>query len=181
MKVYTRTGDNGNTSLADGTRILKSDCRLEAYGTLDELNAQVGLLGALLTDAQEQQLIEQIQNTLFSIGAQLASPCQKEETAQQHDHTVEQLEKHIDDIQSVLPPLHDFILPAGNRAAIQAHICRTVCRRFERRLVELAEQGTTPSGILCFSNRLSDYFFVLARKINFLAGITEKKWQKTCK
>ena len=180
--VYTRTGDAGQTSLIGGTRVSKTDLRLEAYGTVDELNAQLGLLLTYLTDADKAaadrtadvQLLLGVQSCLFTVGAALATDSTKmapRPTAIVTPEMVSELEQAIDRIDSQLPPLRLFILPGGGRAAAVAHVCRTVCRRAERRILALAEQADVAPELLAYVNRLSDYLFVLSRKLN----VDEKK------
>lgn len=180
--VYTRTGDAGQTSLIGGTRVSKTDLRLEAYGTVDELNAQLGLLLTYLTDADKAaadrtadvQLLLGVQSCLFTVGAALATDSTKmapRPTAIVTPEMVSELEQAIDRIDSQLPPLRLFILPGGGRAAAVAHVCRTVCRRAERRILALAQQSEVAPELLAYVNRLSDYLFVLSRKFN----VDEKK------
>lgn len=180
--VYTRTGDAGQTSLIGGTRVSKTDLRLEAYGTVDELNAQLGLLLTYLTDADKAaadrtadvQLLLGVQSCLFTVGAALATDSTKmapRPTAIVTPEMVSELEQAIDRIDSQLPPLRLFILPGGGRAAAVAHVCRTVCRRAERRILALAQQAEVAPELLAYVNRLSDYLFVLSRKFN----VDEKK------
>ena len=160
MKIYTKRGDRGETVLADGTRVSKSDVRIDAYGTLDELNTHIGVLAGQMPQSlrEDKEYLGKLQNMLFSLGAYC-----------------------IDGMLCLLPSLREFILPSGTPAALQAHVCRTVCRRFERRLVDLSSVGSLHANAIRFANRLSDYLFVLARKLNFIEGVDEKKWQKPCK
>ncbi len=188
MKVYTGTGDGGKTSLFSGERIAKNDARIEAYGAVDELNAIVGAVAAALpsdsaAEAVKAQLI-QIQSDLFHVGAWLAttpgSPSTKHLKLLRSDHS-QRLEDQIDAMQAELDELKAFILPGGHPSAAWAHLARTVCRRAERRAVALAEkQALVADGadaMLVFINRLSDYFFVLARYCNRLAGVVDEIWQ----
>lgn len=184
MTIYSRTGDSGTTSLADGTRVRKDDVRIEVLGTLDELNAHVGMLMTLITDKEELSLLDKVQHHLFAIGAIMAyypmePPMYLCEKFSSNDILL--LEKAIDAITSFLPPQTSFILPSGSSCACQAHICRTVCRRAERQLVSLITDQSFHLHSIQFLNRLSDYLFVLARKCNFCHGITEKRWTKYCK
>ena len=193
--VYTRTGDAGQTSLIGGTRVSKTDLRLEAYGTVDELNAQLGLLHTYLADptadesvvatrAVDAALLLRVQSDLFSVGASLATDTSKlppRPTAIVTPEMVSELEQAIDRIDSQLPPLRLFILPGGGRAAAVAHVCRTVCRRAERRILALAEQADVAPELLAYVNRLSDYLFVLSRKLNVDEKIEEIIWNKRCK
>lgn len=192
-KVYTKTGDQGMTSLVGGIRIDKSSTRLEAYGTVDELSSQLGLLASIVrndskSDKNELQdiceLIERIQNTLFNVCSYLATDTSQTpvyESAQLHTEEISILENAIDQITPTLPVLHSFVLPGGTMAASQAHVCRTVCRRAERRIVALTREAEINPDVLRYINRLSDYLFVLARKLNFIASEEEKIWRKTCK
>ncbi len=193
--VYTRTGDAGQTSLIGGTRVSKTDLRLEAYGTVDELNAQLGLLHTYLADpttdesvaaarAVDAALLLRVQSDLFSVGASLATDTSKlppRPTAIITPEMVSELEQAIDRIESQLPPLRLFILPGGGRAAAVAHVCRTVCRRAERRILALAEQADVAPELLAYVNRLSDYLFVLSRKLNVDEKKEEIIWNKRCK
>ena len=190
--VYTRTGDAGQTSLIGGTRVSKTDLRLEAYGTVDALNAQLGLLLTYLTDADKAaadrtadvQLLLGVQSCLFTVGAALATDSTKmasRPTAIVTPEMVSELEQAIDRIDSQLPPLRLFILPGGGRAAAVAHVCRTVCRRAERRILALAQQSEVAPELLAYVNRLSDYLFVLSRKLNVDEKKEEIIWNKRCK
>ena len=179
MKIYTKTGDDGTTSLANGKRVSKTNPRLEAYGTADELNSHIGLLRSMIASPDEAQLqtLTSIQSDLFTIGALLAgAPADKLPDLTPH---LALLEEQIDEISLVLPPLKSFILPAGCQAACQAHVCRTITRRLERMVlaVNMAEDCSskenddtkpeqTEHSIMQYINRLSDYFFVLARYLN---------------
>jgi len=183
-KVYTRTGDQGQTSLVSGQRVSKASARLEAYGTVDELSAHLGLLASLLPEGHDREMLVGIQNLLFSVCANLATD---QTTTSLHpsallpENAIERVETEIDTIMQQLPERQGFILPGGCREAAQAHVCRTVCRRAERRIVALAGETTVSPEVQQYINRLSDYLFVLAKKLNFIAGITEKTWQNACK
>ena len=162
MKIYTRTGDGGTTSLSDGTRILKDDALLRAYGTVDELNA---FIGVLISDEKESFLTE-IQQMLFVIGGMLATPVPNwEKYWKQADLDVflVRTESEIDRLSANLEPLKGFILPQGNRSIAEAHVCRTVCRRAEREVVSLLPLSSAFGKVQIVLNRLSDYFFILAR------------------
>ena len=177
MKIYTKRGDKGTTSLVGGVRVLKTDIRLEAYGTVDELNSQLGVLETYLTEAEDKELMEYIQRKLFAIGGYLATDQSKTEIRQNFIVTpddVKTIEDAIDAAETVLPPLRSFVLPGGARGAAVAHVCRTVCRRTERRILALGEQYPLDEQLLAFMNRLSDYLFNLARKINIIANENEK-------
>lgn len=183
-KVYTRTGDNGTTSLVGGVKIKKSDIRLEAYGTVDELSAHLGLLAALMTQSKEQQTIIRIQNNLFNVCTHLATDQNQTPlytSAHLADGETTFLEKEIDRMMSLLPERQGFILPGGTQAAAQAHVARTVCRRAERRIAALAEVTVVGNEIQQYVNRLSDYLFVLAKIINFNSKKSEIIWQNACK
>ena len=182
-KVYTRTGDKGTTSLVGGVRISKSDARLEAYGTVDELSSHLGLLAAMMPDSSERPTIIRIQNTLFNVGTHLAtdqSQTQLYPSAHLPESEVSFLEQEIDRLMILFPERQGFILPGGTPAAAQAHVARTVCRRAERRIAALAEVATVGTEIQQYVNRLSDYLFVLAKIINFNSGQNEIIWQNTC-
>lgn len=189
-KVYTKTGDNGTTSLVGGIHIGKADIRLEAYGTVDELNSHLGLLAALLpaddnnhTDSDDRRTIEQIQSILFNVGTHLATDLSQTPlypSARLPEGATKQLEEKIDRTLSLLPEAQGFVLPGGTPAAAQAHVCRTVCRRAERRVVALAAEAEVGLEIQTYLNRLSDYLFVLAKKLNFIAGESEKMWHNPC-
>ncbi|MBO5380512.1 MAG: cob(I)yrinic acid a,c-diamide adenosyltransferase [Bacteroides sp.] len=181
MKIYTRTGDKGKTSLIGGKRVSKTHQRLEAYGTIDELNAHIGLLLAQLpADESERTTLLQVQNILFVVGAQLATPPEVTGTLTVTPEMLSTLEEAIDRIEAALPSLKAFVLPCGTQAASQCHVCRTVCRRAERRVLALASRATIPSELTSYLNRLSDYLFVLSRKINNEQGMQEIFWQNPC-
>jgi cob(I)alamin adenosyltransferase len=176
VKVYTRTGDDGSTRLADGTRVSKANLRVRAYGDVDELNAAVGVLRAedLPTEAASQ--LERVQELLFEIGSFLADP----EGTFSLSAAVKQpewLEHWIDAMQAELPELRNFVLPAGGRAAAVAHVARTVCRRAEREVVALRDQGAEANAVVPILNRLSDALFVLARWLNHRDGLSDVLWQ----
>ncbi|MBR1526820.1 MAG: cob(I)yrinic acid a,c-diamide adenosyltransferase [Prevotella sp.] len=182
-KVYTRTGDRGTTSLVGGVRTSKSDMRLEAYGTVDELNAHIGLLLSQMPECEECQLLERVQSDLFNVGTHLATDQSQTPlyaSARLSAAEVKMLEEAIDRLLAELPEQSGFVLPSGTVAASQAHVCRTVCRRAERRIAALAEHAAVGAEIQQFINRLSDYFFILAKKINFIEGRAEKIWKNAC-
>ena len=175
MKVYTRTGDDGSTRLADGSRASKASPRVAAYGEVDELNVAVGALRTeALADGARAEL-ERVQNLLFEIGAFLADP---RGTFALSEGVVDPswVERWIDAMQSELPELRSFILPAGGRAATFAHAARTACRRAEREVVDLRDHGAEVASVLPFLNRLSDAFFVLARWLNHRGGVDDTVW-----
>lgn len=182
--VYTRTGDSGTTSLVGGTRVPKTHVRLEAYGTVDELSSQLGLLITYLSDEHDRDFLLQVQNLLFVIGSHLATDRTKtalREASLLDPSAIERMEHEIDRLDSLLPPLKAFVLPGGGRAAAVCHVCRTVCRRAERRILALAETVETDPGLLAYVNRLSDYLFVLARKLNQDEKKEEIFWDNRCK
>ena len=183
-KVYTRGGDKGLTSLVGGQRVSKASTRLEAYGTVDELSSHLGLLAAMLPEGHEQQMVIRIQNCLFNVCTNLATD-QTETPLYPSAHLpegeTELLEHEVDSIMGEMPERQGFILPGGTPEAAQAHVCRTVCRRAERCIVALAEETVVSSEVQQYINRLSDYLFVLAKKLNFIAGKSEKIWQNACK
>jgi len=180
MKIYTKTGDDGTTSLANGQRVSKTDTRLQAYGTADELNSFVGLLHSKLTAEEHDQLSEQIlwiQNKLFNLGAQLSGA--DGQWIGQDD--VICLEKWIDDIELTLQPIHAFILPGGSEGVALAHVCRTITRRLEREMLHCSTCANVQDqdAILGhFINRLSDYWFVLAKKMAQVEKISVFLWKK---
>ena len=183
-KVYTKTGDKGETSIIGGIRVKKSCERLEAYGTVDELSSHLGLLASMLHDGEDKDLIIRIQNNLFSVCSNLATDQSQTplyDSAKLPDGEIEILEHEVDEIMNLLPERQGFILPGGTQAAAQAHVCRTVCRRAERRIVALSEVAQISPETQQYINRLSDYLFVLAKKINFNAGVSEIIWQKVCR
>jgi cob(I)alamin adenosyltransferase len=178
MKLYTRTGDAGQTSLFDGTRVSKHDARVDAYGEVDELNAWLGVVRAAGLDADLDAELVQLQRDLFALGSRLADPAEKiadrVTKASIDDADVERLERFIDRMDAEAPPLRRFILPGGSPAGAALHVARTVCRRAERRMVAL----TPPIDpvLLRYVNRLSDLLFALARAVNHRAGQPETEW-----
>ncbi|HSX57705.1 MAG TPA: cob(I)yrinic acid a,c-diamide adenosyltransferase [Candidatus Saccharimonadales bacterium] len=177
-KIYTKTGDSGETSLFGGKRVKKSDPRIEAIGSVDEINSTLGICASETQNSEIKTLVHQIQNKLFEIGAELANPEGVGEHSQKmilQDSDVEFLEKQIDHYQSDLPAMNQFILPGGTRSASYFHLARSVTRRTERYLTQL--ENTNPA-IQKYLNRLSDLFFVLARAENHSAGEEDKPWQK---
>ena len=174
--IYTGTGDNGTTSLCGGTRVAKDHPRVEAYGTLDELNAHLGLLATSLDNAATIGFIEEIENNIFNIGCHLANENCQDSPVDESD--IEKLEKEIDAISTSLPQLKSFILPAGSEQAARANVCRTICRRAERQMTTLGKEHNVAPLAMVYVNRLSDYLFVLQRQL--LDG-KEKIWQKACK
>lgn len=174
--VYTRTGDNGTTSLIGDTRVEKDHPRVEAYGTLDELNAQLGLLAIAMGNHQQRATVERIENNIMSVSCILATEKNVQCTVAVNETTL--IEKEIDSIEAQLPPLAGFVLPSSVYASAQANVCRTVCRRAERRIVTLSKSCQIDNSILTYINRISDYLFSLSRLLN---DGEEKKWEKTCK
>ncbi len=182
-KVYTRTGDKGETSIVGGIRMSKSSQRLEAYGTVDELNSHLGLLVALMPEGDERQMVVRIQKVLFTVCTNLATDQSQTplyDSARLPEGEITLLEQEVDRMMRLLPERQGFILPGGTQAAAQAHVCRTVCRRAERRIVALTEVAEVSPEVQQYINRLSDYLFVLAKIINFNAGVSEIIWEKVC-
>ncbi len=178
MKIYTKTGDTGQTSLFGGDRLSKDDARIEAYGTVDELNAFVGLLRDHLSDEEVRALLLVIQNRLFTLGAHLATaPGRQSAAPDLQDEDIQLLEQAMDRMDEVLAPLRNFILPGGHAAISYAHLARTVCRRAERRVVGLVQEDDNVEIIIRYLNRLSDYFFVLARYVAHLYKVEEVIWK----
>lgn len=172
-RIYTRTGDDGTTGLGDGTRASKESLRIEAIGTVDELNSFVGLLLAEAPGDEMSAKLEDIQHDLFDLGGDLSIPGRVTINATQ----VNRLEKQLDDYNAVLPALREFILPGGTRAASLCHVARAVCRRAERRVVELYRAETDIPPHLQYLNRLSDFLFVLCRILNRQQGVEDVMWQ----
>ena len=182
--LYTRTGDAGTTSLVGGTRVSKADARLEAYGTIDELNSHLGLLAATPgVDAPSIDFIQSIQNRLFNLGAYLATPSESAtpDTLPApkgiDESEIRHIEAEIDRLDTTLPPLNSFILPGGCPAACQANIARTVCRRAERHIITLAATSPVHPLAIAYVNRLSDYLFTLSRHLNNLSSTPELPWR----
>ncbi|HHH36616.1 MAG TPA: cob(I)yrinic acid a,c-diamide adenosyltransferase [Gammaproteobacteria bacterium] len=172
-KIYTRTGDAGETGLGDGARVAKDHPRIEAIGDIDELNCQLGVLLCTELPDKLRQALTGIQQRLFDIGAGLSMPgmpCLPE-------GAVEKLETLLDELNATLPPLKEFILPGGSQAAASCHVARAVCRRSERRLVTLARQEALDPAIMQYVNRLSDLLFVMARVLARLADSEEVQWR----
>lgn len=178
MKVYTKTGDAGTTSLVGGKRVPKDCARLESYGTIDELNAQVGLLLTYVSEPVDKETLIGIQNNLFVIGAQLATEAPQVPSVIITSVDVTKLEQSIDAASEGLPKWRGFTLPGGCRPAALAHVCRTICRRAERRILALNSSEEVAPELLAYVNRLSDYFYILALRLNFLQGTDEILWHK---
>jgi len=177
-RVYTKTGDKGKTGLIGGTRVSKNDVRLEAYGTIDELNSYIGLLRSYGTD-ELNKIIIGIQNQLFNIGSYLATDDSVSDfrtNIKLEEVRIEELEKEIDKLEQGLPQLTGFILPGGHESVSFCHIARTVCRRAERRVISMSEQFETDGWIVRYLNRLSDFLFVLSRYFSGNFGVKEIHW-----
>ena len=178
MKIYTKTGDGGESSLYGGTRLPKSDLRFEAYGTIDELNAALGIALAQVGAVEYQEELSRVQADLFSLGAELAlSPGQELKARPIGAVETTALERRLDELQAKLPELKNFILPGGGALGGALHLARTVARRAERAVVRLKSQIEIRDEILTYLNRLSDYLFVLARYVNAKTGHQEITWQ----
>lgn len=178
MKIYTKGGDKGKTSLLGGKRVSKSDMRIEAYGTVDELNAQIGLLKDYDISADLKASLLKIQHDLFKIGSILACEVDPDQynLSLIKDSDIIEIEKLIDEMEGKLPVLKNFILPGGDIAVSQCHIARCVCRRAERYIVLLSKEEVVQEVIIMYLNRLSDYLFVLARRIGHDKGVKEINW-----
>jgi len=172
-KIYTRTGDDGTTGLGDGTRVPKDDPRVEAYGTVDELNSALGLLLAGALPDAVRTLLTRVQHELFDLGSELCLPGY----SAIHDAMVDALEHELDGFNAALPPLEEFILPGGSPAAAQCHVVRTVCRRAERRVATLARNAAVAPAVGRYLNRLSDLLFVIARVLARADGGSEVYWR----
>jgi cob(I)alamin adenosyltransferase len=178
FKIYTKTGDEGETSLFGGKRLLKNNIRIEAYGTVDELNAFVGLVRDFVTDGYSKEMLKAIQDILFTIGANLASdPGKSMPVPDIKPSDVEALESAIDNMESQLPVLKNFILPGGHPLISYCHLARCVCRRAERQVISLNEVEAVEAILLQYLNRLSDYFFVLGRYQGQILQVEEVVWR----
>ncbi len=179
MKIYTKTGDAGKTSLIGGTRVPKHHLRIETYGTVDELNSAIGMIRDLLLDSKTLVVLNEIQDRLFTIGSLLASDPEKSRMKLPDllESDVTLLEKEIDRMNEVLPELKSFILPGGHVHSSWCHIARCICRRCERLVSQLSEENEVNGLILIYLNRLSDYLFVLARKVLLDENCTEIPWR----
>lgn len=181
MKIYTKTGDRGETGLFGGPRVRKDSPRIEAYGTIDELNALLGLARCEPLPADIDRLVGQIQSELFDVGAELATPDPiRHGMAVVGGAEIARLEGAIDHFEATLEPLKQFILPGGARGAAALHVARTVCRRGERRVIALANSGgeAVSNHLIVYLNRLSDLLFVLARAVNAAAGLGDVPWRR---
>jgi cob(I)alamin adenosyltransferase len=179
MKIYTKTGDDGTTSLFGGERVTKSHYRIEAYGTVDELNAFIGLLRDQDINQERQSILIDIQNNLFVIGSVLATEPNntKVKTPQLTEADIQVLESAIDQMDSQLPPLNNFVLPGGHASVSFGHIARTICRRAERQVIGLDSHEKINSLVIQYLNRLSDYLFMLCRKMSADLGVNEIPWK----
>lgn len=184
-KIYTKTGDKGETSLFTGKRVQKNDPFIEALGSVDECNSSLGVVVAFLPATQETGAVrvqlERIQHALFDVGAALATPrtCamdSKLEKTRFDKEEVEQLELWIDEMTELLPPLHVFILPGGSQCGSLIHVARSICRRAERRILPLHRDKEVSDAVIIYINRLSDYLFCLSRYVNFLSKVRETEW-----
>lgn len=165
--IYTKTGDKGTTALVGGTRVAKAHVRLDAYGTIDELNSFVGFLACTIDEAEEREMLSYIQHRLFTVGSYLATETEAippKAASIISDDDIKKIEQRMDEIDSKLPKINKFILPGGSESAGRANLCRTVCRRAERCIYRVKESFPVDDNILMFVNRLSDYFFLLGRK-----------------
>jgi len=178
MKIYTKTGDKGLTSLIGGTRVPKYHLRIESYGTVDELNSYIGLIRDQDISEHDKDVLKHIQDRLFTIGASLAADPERSKMVipDLHEEDIELLEHEMDIIDEQLPPLKHFILPGGSNAISFCHIARCVCRRAERITVHLAGESPVDEKVNIYLNRLSDYLFTLARKIGDEQSVPENKW-----
>lgn len=181
FKIYTKTGDGGNTSLIGGTKVPKNDLRIETYGTVDELNSWIGLVNDQLNDAVLKPELKEVQDRLFTIGSALATDAEKESKMRLpdlHDSDVQFLEQRIDEMTAQLPEMKSFILPGGHVAVSSIHVARCVCRRAERLAVALQHEGLfVDEKIIRYLNRLSDYLFTLARFAGQKLGAEEVPWK----
>lgn len=179
MKVYTKTGDKGQTSLIGGTRVPKHHIRIEAYGTVDELNSHIGLIRDQQIDEESKKILVEIQDRLFTIGSSLASDPEKSKMKipdlKEEDVTL--LEKEIDKMNETLPEMRSFVLPGGHTTVSYCHIARCVCRRAERLTIHLSENSFVAELVIKYLNRLSDYLFVLSRKLSHDLHATEIPWK----
>ncbi|MET3113536.1 cob(I)alamin adenosyltransferase [Pedobacter sp. CG_S7] len=178
MKIYTKTGDKGLTSLIGGTRVPKFHLRIECYGTVDELNSYIGLIRCQDIKTHHQEFLKEIQDRLFTIGAALASDPEKSrmKIPDLHEADIERLEKEMDRMNEVLPELTHFILPGGNTVVSFCHVARCICRRAERLTFHLADESFVDEKMTVYLNRLSDYLFVLGRMLNLDAKTEENIW-----
>jgi len=183
MKIYTKTGDNGKTSLFGGQRVSKDAQRIEAYGCVDELNSHIGVVRSLKPPHEIERILDRVQRELFVLGTDLATPVTRPPQKIDRIETrhIEQLEKDIDRLDSALDSLQQFILPGGSHVSAELHVARTVCRRAERRIVQLSKNGGTGTTPVVYTNRLSDLLFVAARFVNKKEGAEDTKWESNRK
>lgn len=181
MKLYTKTGDKGSTGLIGGTRVSKSDVRLEAYGTVDELNAQIGVLISLEVADEHAVFLQNMQNLLFTVGSNLATDTTKTDyktASVMKDEFITAVEKEIDRLDQALPLLQQFIIPGGTQQSAQCHVCRTIARRAERRIIEMNDLYPVDNKVIIYVNRLSDYFFILSRTLLKEKNMKEISWKQ---
>ena len=178
MKIYTRKGDSGHTSLSDGDIVNKHNLSVDAYGTIDELNSFLGLLKDYIKDDKIKDILNKIQIKLFSIGSILASGKNKNisEKVKIEKKDVEYIELEIDRLNKDLPELKNFVIPGGHKTSSYSHVCRSICRRAERKISELNNKSSVDSNILAYVNRLSDFFFVLSRFLKHSDNVSESHW-----
>jgi cob(I)alamin adenosyltransferase len=183
MKIYTRSGDDGDTALFGGGRVPKAHARVEAYGTVDELNAVVGVAVSSVQDPEIEARLETIQHDLFTLGSDLATPParagrKRPATPELPPGRIAEMESWIDEADEELPPLKAFVLPGGSEGAAALHLARTVCRRAERTVVALRESESVSEGVVPYLNRLSDLLFTFARLENHRSGVADVEWRK---
>jgi len=179
MRVYTKTGDDGTSGLIGGTRVEKYDLRLESYGTVDELNSWIGLIRSQPIDEATKELLATVQTNLFVVGARLATDLSKTDLSARlpiRPEDIARLEAEMDRMLDLLPPMEHFVLPGGSNSISYCHLARTVCRRAERRVCQLSKEVPIPAELIKFLNRLSDYLFVLSRKVAMDEGVNEVQW-----
>lgn len=183
MKIYTKTGDKGETSLLGGARVSKGHIRIEAYGTVDELNSYIGMLRDQTVNASRTAFLKEVQDRLFTLGADLATEPGKDKVVKPDlfETDIEALEQAMDEMDATLEPLKNFILPGGHPSVSYAHIARCVCRRTERIAIQLNESESVDELIIRYLNRLSDYLFILGRKMAAELGVEENKWEPRSK
>ncbi len=183
-KIYTKTGDSGETGLFGGQRVSKDDLRVDAFGAVDELNSALGVALSHLEDLDLRDLIRKLQNQLFAVGADLATPGSEDESRGQvtvqriGPEAAGELERHVDMLEGEVPPLTQFILPGGSRPAAHIHLARAICRRAERRVVGLSHHEEVNPEIIRYLNRVSDLLFVMARAANMRAHVLDTFWEK---
>lgn len=179
MKIYTKTGDKGMTSLIGGTRVPKNSIRLDSYGTIDELNSYLGMIRSYPVDPLIAEELTEIQSRLFDVGGHLATDPQASQVKSKlgiKERDIQKLEEAIDRMDAQVPPLKYFVLPGGDPLVSFCHIARTVCRRAERRILDLASEAEVDELVIKYVNRLSDYLFMLSRKVAYDQQVEEKKW-----